>query len=311
MKKITLLFVFGLASMTFLSAQGVVVEQVDDSATNGLIVAFEGNDGVGVYVADDFVLTETTAFGEMDFTGNLSNVPNFQNLLGFNIIIYEDAGGLPSSNPSIVGGGLVELRNIPLTALNLVEDGANNADILEVQITMANGDEQVILEPGTYWISAFPTVDEPFAPGGANRWNWAAGIDGGTGQGPVAPVLIDPFDAFGGGFTTYNDVATLIGAAFPALSLVIRDEGILSVEDNILAENIALFPNPTNGDMTLDFARSFGQANVSITNITGQAVMNVTTEGSTQLETSRLASGIYFAQIATDNASTVIKFVKN
>ena len=85
----------------------------------------------------------------------------------------------------------------------------------------------------------------------------------------------------------------------------------LSVEDNILAENLSLFPNPTNGDMTLDFARSFGQANVSITNITGQTVMNVTTEGSTQLETSRLASGIYFAQIATDNASTVIKFVKN
>lgn len=89
---------------------------------------------------------------------------------------------------------------------------------------------------------------------------------------------------------------------------------LLSVSDNnLLSDSISLFPNPTNGDMTLSFARSFGEADIKIANITGQVVMDTTADtiGSTQIETSALATGVYFAQISTESASTVIKFVKN
>ena len=87
----------------------------------------------------------------------------------------------------------------------------------------------------------------------------------------------------------------------------------LGIEDNVLAQNLSLFPNPTNGDMTIDFARNFGQTNVQITSITGQAIMEASVNGlgSSVIGTSRLAAGIYFAQVSTENATTVIKFVKN
>jgi len=88
---------------------------------------------------------------------------------------------------------------------------------------------------------------------------------------------------------------------------------VLGVEDNILADSVSIFPNPTNGDMNISFSRSLGEASIQFTSITGQIVMETSVDaiGTSTLNTSRLSSGIYFAQIATEDASTVIKFIKN
>jgi len=69
------------------------------------------------------------------------------------------------------------------------------------------------------------------------------------------------------------------------------------------------------GDVALSVEdnRSLGEASIQFTSITGQTVMEQTIDaiGTSTLNTSRLSSGIYFAQIATEDASTVIKFIKN
>lgn len=91
------------------------------------------------------------------------------------------------------------------------------------------------------------------------------------------------------------------------------DDAILSVNDTQLAEAISLFPNPTNGDLNIDFARNLGEVSVNLINVSGQILLNTKLEGvsSNVLPTSSLATGIYFAQIATEQGSTTIKFVKN
>lgn len=90
-------------------------------------------------------------------------------------------------------------------------------------------------------------------------------------------------------------------------------DGTLSVNDNSLSESISLFPNPTNGDVNLNFSRSFGATNVDIINVNGQKVLNASLEGvgNNTLATSKLASGIYFAQISNETGSTTIKFIKS
>lgn len=308
MKKITLLLSFIVGLSMF--GQNVIVDQVPDAAI-GLIVSFQGNDTNGVYSADDFTLTTSTLLGEMDFEGNLSNLLNFSNLVGFNIFIYEDEGGLPAGNPLLPGTALVELTDIPPSLFTLEEDGAGIANFIAVQITEANGGVQITLEPGTYWITAFPTVDEAFAVTGANRWNWAGSTT--DVSGPTEPVLIDPNDNFGAGATNWSNIPGLVAASFPGLVFQIRDEEVLSTEDNLLTENISIFPNPTNGDLNLNVNRSFGELDVNIVNVNGQVVMNrtVDTIGSTTLSTSSLANGVYFAQISSDEGSTTLKFIKN
>lgn len=310
MKKITLFLALTLLSACMTVAQEVVVDQVNDAVNVGLIISFQGNDNNGVFVADDFEITESTILGEMDFEGNLSTQANFQNLIGLNIFIYEDLAGAPSGDPSAIGTGLVELINIPPSLFFLEEDGVGNANFRNVQITEANGGEQIILAPGTYWISAFPTVDEPYANGGANRWNWAGSSS--DVEFPIEPLLIDPNDNFGAGATNWTTISDLLGAPFPGLTFQIRDEELLSVDSNSLAGAISLFPNPTEGDLNINFSRSLGAVNVDIINVSGQHILTKKLESisSSTINTKELANGVYFAQISTNDAAITMKFVK-
>ncbi len=90
-------------------------------------------------------------------------------------------------------------------------------------------------------------------------------------------------------------------------------DSALSLGDSLLADNISLFPNPTNGDLNLNLSRNLGNLNVNVINVSGQMVMNKAIEGlgTSTLETSRLSNGVYFAQISSDEGSTTIKFIKN
>lgn len=310
MKKITLFLALTLLSAYMTVAQEVVVDQVNDAVNVGLIISFQGNNNNGVYSADDFEITESIILGEIDIEGTLSTETFFQNLIGLNIFIYEDMGGEPGGDPSVAGSGLVELINIPPSLFFLEEDGTGNSNFLNVQITEANGGEQITLAPGTYWICAFPTVDELYANDGANRWNWAGSTS--DVNLPSEPLLIDPFDNFGADITSWANIPDLLGEPFPGLTFQIRDEELLSVDSNSLAGAISLFPNPTEGDLNINFSRSLGAVNVDIINVSGQHILTKKLENisSSTINTKELANGVYFAQISTNDAAITMKFVK-
>jgi len=88
---------------------------------------------------------------------------------------------------------------------------------------------------------------------------------------------------------------------------------LLSTQNYILADSISVFPNPTNGDLNINFARNLGAADINIINLNGQIVLNTSLEanGNNTIETSKLVSGIYFAEITSDNGNATIKFIKN
>lgn len=91
------------------------------------------------------------------------------------------------------------------------------------------------------------------------------------------------------------------------------DDVTLGVGENVLTNNISIFPNPTNGDLNISFARNFGATNIDIINVNGQKVMNASVDGigNNTLATSRLANGIYFAQVTNETGVATIKFIKN
>ncbi|MCK5814392.1 MAG: T9SS type A sorting domain-containing protein, partial [Flavobacteriaceae bacterium] len=76
----------------------------------------------------------------------------------------------------------------------------------------------------------------------------------------------------------------------------------LSVSENDLDNTFIAFPNPTNGNLKIDFGKTLNNVTVSVIDILGSVInvntyqnkesINVTIDG---------VSGVYFLQINTEN----------
>ncbi len=113
-----------------------------------------------------------------------------------------------------------------------------------------------------------------------------------------------------------TDVTDFAAINFPDNHLIldlIGDDNLSAGEDATLANNISVFPNPTNGDLNINFARNYGATNVDIINVNGQKVMTASVDGigNNTLATSRLANGVYFAQVTNETGVATVKFIKN
>jgi len=304
MKKITLLTF--LLSICIATAQDIVIDQPLNVGGNAL-VSFEGNAGIGVYCADDFEITSPTVLGELDIFGSLGSganpVSNFTNLESMNVYIYADLSGEPVGDPSVPGSGIVELSEIPSSLFTLVEDNIRRAEFLNIQLTDANGGNQITLPAGTYWLCVFPNVGEAFNTAGDNRWNWS----GSTANVGTEPVLIDPDDQFGGGFTTWSNISTLIGSSFTGFAFQLRDEDLLSVDQNSLTD-VNIYPNPASSVINLQVPSNIEINKVSLYDVLGKNTGATLVNG--QINIADLARGVYLLSINTSAGTLTKKIVK-
>lgn len=85
----------------------------------------------------------------------------------------------------------------------------------------------------------------------------------------------------------------------------------VSVED-ISAGNVRLFPNPTQGMVTVQWLQQAGNARVSITNLLGQEVYTETVQATDgkqlSIDLSNQPNGLYLARIRSANSEKVLKF---
>jgi Leucine-rich repeat (LRR) protein len=75
--------------------------------------------------------------------------------------------------------------------------------------------------------------------------------------------------------------------------------------------NLAVYPNPTTKNITLDFGKVYKEANIQVRNLTGQTILSQQLENvsNTTLELQG-AAGIYFLNIQTKEGSTTVKVIK-
>ena len=305
MEKITLLLF--LIFITISNAQEVVIDRPDNTLLG--VVSALGNNGNGIFIGDQFELTDDTTLGTIQVIGSNSTEQELGDLiLALNVFIYTDEGGLPAGDPTLTGTGIVELSNIDLANVIVTEDEAGESNFV-INMTDANGGSQITLSPGTYWLVAFPSLNSDVSD--EERWNWS--ISDATPA--VQPVLIDPSDSIGAGVTSWTNITSLLnnGLNLTGMAWVLTTEEVLSTEENILSESITIFPNPTAGDLNINFSKNFETTNINIININGQTVINTTADGigNRTIDTNNLATGVYFAQLSNDVGTTTIKFIKN
>lgn len=114
----------------------------------------------------------------------------------------------------------------------------------------------------------------------------------------VTPVTITITDAAGNVTTCSYDLTV---------------DGTLGLNDVALDSAISLYPNPTDGQITLRNGGLAQLTTVVISDINGRIVSTIDLSdmnGERQISLDNLAAGMYFARISTDNAFTVKRIIR-
>lgn len=294
------------------SAQNVIVDQSD--LTGFGIVSSEGNDGVGIYAADDFILTEDTVINEITLFGYSSTFDPYQ-LESLNLYIYEDDSGVPAGNPTIEGSAIMELSGITEDFYTIDQTpGADFFVNFTIDIEGANGGNQLSLPAGTYWLVPFPSINEAFSYSAEFRWDWGEAF---TNSG-TDPVFIDPtgFDTATFPTTEWTTVNTIFSSSdYNAFAFTIVNDEALNISDAILTDDvISLYPNPSRDILNIKLNRNFeSEIAIQVINTIGQTVLqNIIDDNNVvnSFSIDGLSNGVYFAKISTEESSTVLRFIK-
>ena len=192
-----------------------IVDRPPDSTT-GLISTISNDtpnsNGKFVVLADFFQVTEEATLDTFVNLGFYSNNSSSFIGSGVSIFIYTDAGGMPSSNPTVPSGSILSLENISVgsgLSWQNITSPINQRIEFTIDITEANGNVPVTLPIGDYWLCFGQNTSG--APAAGGRWNWLGSFDTTLYQ----TMLIDPQNSFGAGATNWVTVTSLIGQNFP------------------------------------------------------------------------------------------------
>jgi len=295
------------SSTTLNNPQAVVWDQPSIGGS-GIISDYSVPDDVGVYSADDFELLEDTRITSISVYGfqNLANLPTV--LSGLALYIYNNSGSnTPDGDPTQPGTGVVEFDNIdtlpiPGYPVTIVEDGGNYT--LIVDMYLANGDADVILPAGNYWLAVAPRINVSPVSDGDQRWNW---FDAGVPANGVNEAhLIDPTDVFGAGATSWTAFSAL-GLSFGSTAFTIEGEPALGVGDN-LAELSSVYPNPTSTVLNVKLPSTAEVLKSNLYNVLGQDMGLKLVNGT--MNTSSLENGVYILNVETTQGTLTQKVVK-
>lgn len=298
---------FMMFSAIAISAQTTII----DRPPNGIyyVTSTKGTDGSIFVAADSFVLTEEIAIGEIDVSGGLIGSIGYLGSLeiGVNVYIYADDNGVPAGNPTLPGTGILELSDIPPVYYSKHENGApilNRTDFNNIKITDANDGEQVILQPGTYWISFFLTIEGNVSSIG--QWGWI----GSTEPYPLPPfpaVMIDPFNTQGYGWTNWITISEVTNWPL-ACAWTMRSEKILSTKENELSK-VKIYPNPSADIVNVSIPENIKVYESGLFDMTGKMINNIHLIDNT-LNISFLPKGIYMLKIETSKGVLTRKIVR-
>jgi hypothetical protein len=107
-----------------------------------------------------------------------------------------------------------------------------------------------------------------------------------------------------------TDPTDMTAIGFPTAHLILTvDNTPLSINENALAQKIALFPNPSNGIYNIELSDAISIEKVTLNDISGKQ-FSVTLNPNNTFDITALQSGVYFLTIQTNEGIASKKLVK-
>lgn len=309
MKTILFLMTIPLCIVSFNTyAQTVVIDRPVNE--DMYVLSTKGTDGSIFVSADSFEITEEVAIGEFDVPGGLTtNIGYLGNLeVGFNIYIYEDDNGVPAGDPTQPGTGILELSDISPIYYTKYENGLahyNRTDFNRIQVTDANGGEQVVLQPGTYWVCFFLTVEGEAT--GIGSWGWKGSWNPYP-MPPIEPVIIDPYDHYELGYTSWTNLSGILGGSYPSGAWTMRSEEKLGTKENALSK-VGVYPNPSTGIVNVSIPSDIKVHKSGLFDMTGKKIENIKLINNS-INISSLSQGVYLLRVETSKGVLVRKIIR-
>lgn len=139
--------------------------------------------------------------------------------------------------------------------------------------------------------------------GNNGTYSWAS---------PSAFLQANPVSVMPMATTAYTVSGTDANECKGSAVVVVAVDPCLGLE-NIggTATQLSVYPNPNNGVFTVVKANGVAK-NIEVVDVTGRVVLsNVSNASSVELNISNLSNGVYYVKVTSDNATEVVKIVKN
>ena len=234
------------------------------------------------------------------------------------IVTYDMPEFVPSDFPTVLGDAvIVQISGLPSgesypvgTTTNVFETTAPDGEVLtcsfdvtildvEAPVVVCSNDVTIVADESIVILADYTTdatavdncttvtLTQDPAPG--------TEIDDDT---TLLPVTITATDDSGNAVTCTFDVTF---------------DFTLATDTFNLENGITLFPNPTNGIVNLSNDSNIALSNVMITDINGRVIQTIAVgadNSDIQISLEGYSSGIYLAQISTENTSIVLRIIK-
>lgn len=136
------------------------------------------------------------------------------------------------------------------------------------------------------------------------QYQW---VNCGTGNSPIAGATAQSFTPAANG--SYAVTVTANGCSATSACVNVANLGI----DDLNFEDVSVYPNPTNGEITVSFNKEVNVKSFMIRDVTGRLIREEkpqTTNGIT-FDISAEAQGVYFLNIEAGGATQSFKLIKN
>lgn len=176
------------------------------------------------------------------------------------------------------------------TVIGTDVNGCENTDMVEITTVVGPSITAVIIDE---LIGSDGAIDATVTGGsGTYTYSWSN-----------AETTEDISGLVGGSYTlTVDDGNCALDSTFTVLSSV-------GVAENTL--NFNLYPNPTNGMVTVEFSQVFDSALLNVTDAAGKLVLTaVLIDNSTQINLDEFENGVYIMTITANDAQMVKRIVK-
>lgn len=223
-----------------------------------------------------------------------------------------DACGIETLGLDIFEVTCDDIANSPITVTVFASDSSGNLASCTSQVTVVDllapivtCPDDVTVDPGVG--NLFWEVEDYFALGTASATDNCTDPLTIFSQDP-APGTLLPDGVYTITMTAEDEYGNIGTCTFE-----LTVESILGVDDNGLSDGIAIFPNPTDSEVTISNATGIQLEKVAIYDVNGRLISTIDLSDMQQektIDVSQLATGVYMLQIQSENESTVKRLVK-